>query len=91
MIAAVGLFIGVSRMSKQLPFSNKGPKSGAPRQGDFNSFGLEDLAYVKAVQIDGQKLYAIHAADGTPLTVIANSSLAFATVRQYEMEPLSVH
>jgi hypothetical protein len=78
-------------MSKQPPFGNKAPKHAVESRGDFNSFGLEDLAYVKAVQIDGQKLYAIHAADGTPLTVIANCSLAFATVRQYEMEPLSVH
>jgi hypothetical protein len=61
-------------MSKQLPFGNKAPKHAVESRGDFNSFGLEDLAYVKAVQIDGQ-----------------NCSLAFATVRQYEMEPLSVH
>jgi hypothetical protein len=77
-------------MSNQLPFNNKGPKQAQSR-GDFNRFGLEDLAYVKAVDVDGQRLHAIHAADGTPLTVITNRALAFATVRQYEMEPLSVH
>lgn len=58
---------------------------------DFTSFGLEDLAYVKIVSIDGQHMHAIHAADGTPLTVIQGRDLAFATVRQHEMEPLSVH
>jgi hypothetical protein len=69
------------------PTSQKRPSSPT----DFNSFGLEDLAYVKIVDIEGQKLHAIHAADGTPLTVITTRALAFATVRQYEMEPLSVH
>ena len=76
-------------MSGRLPFDNKAPQQGG--RGDFNSFGLEDLAYVKTVNVEGQRLHAIHAADGTPLTIITNRDLAFATVRQYEMEPLSVH
>lgn len=58
---------------------------------DLGSFGLEDIAYVKSVTIDGQKLHAIHAADGTPLTVVAERDLAFATVRQHDMNPASVH
>jgi hypothetical protein len=58
---------------------------------DFGALGLDDLAYVKAVIIDGQHLHAIHAADGTPLTVVNRRDLAFATVRQHEMEPVSVH
>ncbi|MBI3419473.1 MAG: DUF1150 family protein [Proteobacteria bacterium] len=76
-------------MSGRLPF-DKGSKAAGGR-GDFTSFGLEDLAYVKSVNVEGQKLHAVHAADGTPLTIITNRELAFATVRQYEMEPLSVH
>ncbi len=58
---------------------------------DFGAFGLDDVAYVKAVVIEGRKLQAIHAADGTPLTVVAARDVAFATVRQHEMEPASVH
>jgi len=58
---------------------------------DLGSLGLEDTAYVKSVMVDGQKLHAIHAADGTPLTVVAERDLAFATVRQHEMQPASVH
>jgi hypothetical protein len=58
---------------------------------DLVSLGLEDIAYVKSVAVDGQKLYAIHAADGTPLTVVAERDTAFATVRQHEMHPASVH
>ena len=58
---------------------------------DLGSLGLEDTAYVKMVTVDGQKLHAIHAADGTPLTVVAERDIAFATVRQHEMLPQSVH
>jgi hypothetical protein len=59
---------------------------------DFGSFGVEDIAYVKTVTIDGQKLHAIHAADGTPLTVVAGSrDVAFATVHQHDMAAASVH
>jgi len=58
---------------------------------DLGSLGLEDMAYVKMVTVDGQKLHAIHAADGTPLTVVAERDLAFATVLQHEMQPASVH
>jgi len=58
---------------------------------DLGTYGLETLAYVKTVTVDGQKLHSIHAADGTPLTVIAERDLAFATVRQHDLEPSSVH
>lgn len=64
-------------------------KTLSPR--DLGSFGIEDIAYVKSVTIDGQSLHAIHAADGTPLTVVSERELAFATVRQHDMSPASVH
>lgn len=58
---------------------------------DLGSLGVEDTAYVKSVTVDGQKLYAIHAADGTPLTVVNQRDLAFATVSQHDMQAASVH
>lgn len=77
-------------MSRDMPVKNTELKKTISTQ-DFNSFGLEDLAYVKTVDVEGQRLHAIHAADGTPLTIINSRDLAFATVRQHEMEPVSVH
>jgi len=35
--------------------------------------------------------FAVHAADGTQMAVIADRDIAFAVVRQHELEPLSVH
>ena len=58
---------------------------------DLGRFGLEDIAYIKTVTLNGQKFHAIHAADGTPLTVVNERDLAFATVRQHDMQPSSVH
>ncbi|HYD64999.1 DUF1150 family protein [Azospirillum sp.] len=58
---------------------------------DFVAFGVDHVAYVKAVEVDGNAGFAVHAADGTPLTVLPNRDVAFAAVRQNDMEPVSVH
>ncbi len=58
---------------------------------DFASFGLGDVAYVRPVEMDGTAAFAIHAADGTPLSVVADRDLAFAAIIQNDMEPVSVH
>jgi hypothetical protein len=54
-------------------------------------FGLQDLAYVKPVTVDGRNGFAICAADGTQIAVLADHDIAFATARQHDLEPLSVH
>jgi len=58
---------------------------------DLAMFGMQDIAYVKPVLVDGNAAYAIHAADGTQMALINNRDLAFAVVRQNELEPVSVH
>lgn len=62
-----------------------------PSKADFPAFGLDDLAYIKMIDVDGHRMAAVHAADGTPLTVLSQREIAFATVRQYGLLPLSVH
>ncbi|HZU88854.1 MAG TPA: DUF1150 family protein [Stellaceae bacterium] len=54
-------------------------------------FGVQDMAYVKPVVVDGAKGYAVHAADGTAITVLADRDTAFAMLRQHDLEPVSVH
>jgi hypothetical protein len=54
-------------------------------------FGMQDLAYVKPVLVDGVTAFAVHAADGTQITVLPDRDIAVATVRQHDLEPLSVH
>ena len=54
-------------------------------------FGMQDLAYVKTVVVNGTLAYAVHAADGTQIALLADRDVAFATIRQHDLEPLSVH
>jgi hypothetical protein len=53
--------------------------------------GVQDIAYVKPVVVDGTAGYAIHAADGTQIALTGNRDIAFVVVRQNELEPVSVH
>jgi hypothetical protein len=54
-------------------------------------FGMQDLAYVKPVLVDGVAAFSLHAADGTQITVLPDREIALATLRQHDLEPLSVH
>lgn len=58
---------------------------------DLGGLGLEDVAYVKRVVLDGTEGFAVHAADGTEMAVLPSRELAFAVVRQNDLEPVSVH
>ncbi len=46
--------------------------------------GLEDLPA-------DAKLFAVHAADGTPMALLDERESAFAAAREFEFEPVSVH
>jgi hypothetical protein len=58
---------------------------------DFAVLGIEYVAFVKPVDADGESAYAIHAADGTEMGIVGDRDVAFAAVRQHDLEPLSVH
>jgi len=58
---------------------------------DLMMLGLNHVAYVKPIKVDGRRVFAIHAADGTQIKVLADHDLAFTTVRQNNLEPVSVH
>ena len=58
---------------------------------DFMALGLDDLAYVRAMEIDGQTVFAVHAADGRQLAVLPSREVAFSTVLKNDMTPVSVH
>ena len=54
-------------------------------------FGMQDIAYVKHAVVNDTPGYTVHAADGTQIAVFSDREVAFATVRQHDLEPLSVH
>lgn len=55
------------------------------------ALGAGDLAYVKPVEVEGRTAYALHAADGRELALMANRDVAFAALRQNGFEPVSAH
>ncbi len=58
---------------------------------DFLAFGIRDVAYVKRVLVGDKTAYAIHAADGTPLSVAAEMSAAIDMIVHNELEPVTLH
>lgn len=53
---------------------------------DFLSFGMHDMAYIKQVHIDGKDGFAIHAADGTPLSMMETLQEALNVIEHNELE-----
>lgn len=71
-------------MKQQVSYQKLSPQ-------DFLLLGINDIAYVKKELRDGQEIFIIHSADGSAITAMADRAVAFAAVRQNDMEPLSVH
>lgn len=60
-------------------------------EADFASWGLPEVAFIKRVFVDNAEGWSIHAADGTHMGLAPSRDLAFAAVKQHELEPVSVH
>lgn len=72
---------------------------------EFAAFGDGELAYIKAVKAEDVKkmfpqlsglpegidLFAVHAADGTPLALTDTLVAAIGNAREHNLKPLSVH
>jgi len=58
---------------------------------DLAMLGVHAVAYIKPVTVDGELVFAVHSADGREMAIIADREVAMATVRQNDLEPVSVH
>lgn len=58
---------------------------------DFALWGMQDVAYVRSDTVDDEQGWSIHGADGNRIGFAPDRDVAFAAVRQHDMEPLSVH
>lgn len=65
---------------------------------EFALWGIPDLAFVRRIAVameDGSQAHgdgwSIHAADGTRMGIAPSREMAFAAIRQHELEPMSVH
>lgn len=59
----------------------------------FLALGIHSLAYMRKAVVNGKPVWAVHAADGTPLSLFEgdDSVLACATLRQNDLIPVRVH
>jgi len=55
---------------------------------DLAGWGLAVVAYVRRA---GEGEWAIHAADGTRIGTAPDRAVAFAALRQHDLEPFDVH
>ena len=61
-------------------------------QSDLAALGLQGVAYVRPFRTpDGATVFAIHAADGMQLALAATEELALATIRENDLEAVSIH
>ncbi len=67
------------------------PKRRTMTLQELASWGLQDVAFVKRVVINDEEAWAIHAANGVEMGMAPRRDLAFAAIRQHDMEPFSVH
>ncbi|ATU73464.1 hypothetical protein SXCC_03301 [Gluconacetobacter sp. SXCC-1] len=59
--------------------------------GELRGLGMETVAYIRAVEMEGQGAFAIHAADGTPLAVTDDHETAVRAILQHEMMLVPLH
>ncbi len=57
----------------------------------LQQLGISQIAYVKPVMLNGAAMFAIHAADGSPMAVAEDRALALAAIVEHEMIPTLVH
>jgi hypothetical protein len=60
-------------------------------QDQLAQLGLSRLAYVKPIMLNGNAMFAIHGADGSPMAVADDRNVALAAIVQHEMIPALVH
>ena len=58
---------------------------------DLMTLGMNHLAYLKPVEVEGEPFFAAHAADGSQMALFRSRELAELKLRQHDMELLSLH
>lgn len=57
---------------------------------DLLVFGLNDIAYLRPAVVNGQSVFAIHAADGSQLALVASRDVGLAAMYEHDLEPVSL-
>ena len=58
---------------------------------ELGLLGIEAVAYVKPVFVEGVAAFAVHAADGSQIAIVLTREAAHAVIHSNGMLPISVH
>jgi hypothetical protein len=58
---------------------------------DFLSLGTGHIAYIKPVKVLDRQAFALHAADGTALTLTDSNESAMALASQNDLDTVTLH
>jgi hypothetical protein len=58
---------------------------------DFLGFGVGEVAYVRPFHVMNKPVFAVHAADGTPLSVFDTEAAALEALSDNNLDPVRVH
>ena len=58
---------------------------------DLAQLGLQWVAYIKPVEVDGGMAFGIFSADGKQLAIVPTKDSAIAAARENDLEPVNVH
>lgn len=58
---------------------------------DFAIFGLDQVAYVRPLDVQGKRMYALNSADGKLLSMQDSESMAAVVAMHNNLEPVVVH
>lgn len=57
---------------------------------DFLNLGLNDLAYIKSVEVEGSRQFVVHGANGAEIATFESLKRAVGVVRQNDLQPVWV-
>lgn len=60
-------------------------------EAQLADLGIEEIAYVRPVMTPNGPAFGVFAANGTPIAIASDNSVARAAIVQNEMAPVSVH
>ncbi len=58
---------------------------------DFQALGADHVAYIRPITLFQKKGFALHAADGTPLSISDSEEAAVLAARADDLEPVRTH
>lgn len=58
---------------------------------DFAEWGIDRMVYIKPIEVDGQRVFAIFAANGQQVGLARDRNTAMASAIQVDFTPLSLH